>query len=156
MTLPISIAFGLHQLATIVWVGGMFFAHMALRPAAQAVVKAPDRLLLMQGVFRRFFPWVWVAILLLWASGLWIFLVVFKGQAALHVHVMMGIGTAMTAIFIYIWSFPYRKLKMALDAQNWPLAGAQLAVIRRLIAVNLVLGLITALTGSAGRYLTGG
>lgn len=156
MTLPLAIAFGLHQLATVVWVGGMFFAHMALRPAAQAVIRVPDRLRLMQDVFRRFFPWVWVAILLLWGSGLWIVLAVFKGQAAPHVHVMMGIGTVMTAIFIYIHALPYRRLKLAVNEENWPLAGARLALIRRLISVNLVLGLITALTGSAGRYLIAG
>ena len=97
MTFRLAIAFGLHQLATVVWVGGMFFAHMALRPAAQEVVKAPDRLLLMQGVFRRFFPWVWVSLLILWGSGLWAFLAVLQGQAGLHVHAMMGVATVMTA-----------------------------------------------------------
>jgi uncharacterized membrane protein len=156
MSFALAIAFGLHQLATIVWVGGMFFAHMALRPAAHEAVKAPDRLVLMLGVFRRFFPWVWVAISTLWLSGLWAFLAVFQGQAGLHVHAMMGVGTIMTAIFVYLYAFPYRRLKTAVQDENWSRAAAGLALIRRLIAVNLALGLITALFGSAGRYVLAG
>ena len=156
MSFALAIAYGLHQLATIVWVGGMFFAHMALRPAAHEVIKAPDRLLLMLGVFRRFFPWVWVAILILWGSGLWAFLAVFQGKAGLHVHAMMGGATVMTAIFTYLYAFPYGRLKTAIRDEDWARAAAELARIRRLIAVNLTLGLITALAGSAGRYVLAG
>lgn len=155
MTLGIAIAVGLHQLATIVWIGGMFFAHLALRPAVKQTVKVPDRLLLMRGVFGRFFPWVWGSILLLWGSGLWLFLVAFKAKAPVHVHVMMGIALVMTLVFVYIYVMPYRKLKIAIDYENWSWAAAKLALIRRLILVNLLLGLITALAGSSGRLLLG-
>jgi uncharacterized membrane protein len=150
MTLALAIAFGIHQLATIVWVGGMFFAHVVLRPTVEDVVKAPDRLLLMLGVLRRFFPWVWVAIALLWGSGLRIVLVASEGRAPLHVQLMMGLAVVMTVIFVYIYTVPFRRLKFAVGAQNWPLAGSRLALMRRLILTNLVLGLTTALTGSAG------
>jgi uncharacterized membrane protein len=155
VTLGIAIAVGLHQLATIVWIGGMFFAHLALRPAVKQTVKVPDRLLLMRGVFGRFFPWVWGSILLLWGSGLWLFLVAFKAKAPVHVHVMMGIALVMTLVFVYIYVMPYRKLKIAIDYENWSWAAAKLALIRRLILVNLLLGLITALAGSSGRLLLG-
>jgi uncharacterized membrane protein len=150
MTLTLAVALGTHQLAAIVWVGGMFFAHVVVRPALQEVVKAPDRLLLMLGVLRRFFPWVWVAIALLWGSGLWIVLAASEGGAPLHIRLMMGLAGVMTVIFAYIYSFPFRKLKTAVGDQNWPVAGSRLALIRRLILVNLVLGLTTVLTGSAG------
>lgn len=48
----------IHLLAAIVWVGGMFFAYMVLRPAAVEVLEPPARLRLWNVVFRRFFPWV--------------------------------------------------------------------------------------------------
>jgi len=153
MTLALAVALGLHQLAAIIWVGGMFFAHMVLRPAAHEGVKAPDRLLLMLGVFRRFFAWVWVSILLLWGTGLWVFLVPFGGKAATHIHLMTGIAAAMTVIFVFIYVLRYRGFRRAIQGQDWTRAGSALAAIRRLIAVNLVLGLITALAGSAGRYV---
>lgn len=34
----------LHVLATVVWVGGMFFAHFVLRPIAVAQLPPPQRL----------------------------------------------------------------------------------------------------------------
>jgi uncharacterized membrane protein len=149
----LATAFGLHQLATVVWVGGMFFAHMALRPAVSEVVQAPERLRLMLNVFRRFFPWVWAAVLLLWGSGLWVFLAVLQGRAPGHVHLMMGIGTVMTAIFVSIYTLPYVRLRRAVQREDWPSAAASLALIRRLIGINLVLGLIAALAGAAGSYV---
>ena len=57
-----GIALLLHALAAVVWVGGMFFAHMALRPVAASLLEPPQRLALWVGVFSRFFPWVFVAI----------------------------------------------------------------------------------------------
>ena len=45
----------LHLLAVLLWVGGMFFAHFILRPAAVEALEAPQRLKLMDAVLRRFF-----------------------------------------------------------------------------------------------------
>lgn len=153
MTLGFAAALGLHQLATIVWVGGMFFAHMALRPAIRDVVRGPERAVLMREVFGRFFPWVWASILLLWASGGWYLVFALHGKAAMHVHLMMGVASLMTLIFAYIFVSPYRKLKIAIDHERWALAGAEIALIRQLILVNLLLGLIVAVAGSAGQFL---
>jgi len=50
-----------HVLATVVWVGGMFFAHQCLRPVVRAQLEGPQRLRLWNGVFGRFFPWVWLS-----------------------------------------------------------------------------------------------
>ena len=152
MTLAIAVAFGLHQLAAVIWVGGMFLAHMVLRPAAKEALKGSERLQLMHGVFRRFFPWVWVCVSTLWGTGTWAFLVLLKGQAEPHVHLMMGLGALMTAIFLYIYFSPYRKFKMALEHEDFGRAGAKLGLIRTLILVNLLLGLIAVLAGSAGRF----
>jgi uncharacterized membrane protein len=156
MTFGLALALALHQLATIVWIGGMFFAHMALRPAVNEAVKGPNRVVLMLGVFRRFFPWVWASIVLIWGSGSWYFLTALKGKAALHVHVMMGIALCMTLVFVYIYTVPYRKLQVAVSREDWNSASSKVAQIRRLILVNLLLGLITALAGSAGSLFLAG
>jgi uncharacterized membrane protein len=153
MTYQWALAVVLHQLGTIVWVGGMFFAHVALRPAVNELLEPPQRLSLMRRVLGRFFGWVWFAILLLWASGLWIFLGHFGGKAGIHVHAMMGIAAVMTALFLYIWFVPFRRMKAAVSASDWPGAAARLGLIRPIILVNLVLGLITAVLGSAGPKL---
>lgn len=138
-----KISFLFHVLATVVWVGGMFFAHLCLRPVTVAQLEPPQRLALWRGVFARFFPWVWVCIILLAFSGQMI-AAEMGGMANLpvHGHIMAGIGYLMTAIFIYIWFVPYRALGKEVDAQNWPVAGAALARIRILVGANLVLGMV--------------
>lgn len=47
----------------------MFFAHMVLRPAAAETLDPPQRLKLMDAVFRRFFVWVWGAVGAILATG---------------------------------------------------------------------------------------
>ncbi len=46
-----------HLLGLTLWVGGMFFAHMALRPAL-GVLHPEQRLTLMAAVLANFFIWV--------------------------------------------------------------------------------------------------
>lgn len=131
-----------HVLATVVWVGGMFFAHQCLRPVALAQLEPPQRLRLWHGVFGRFFPWVWGAVLLLILSGQ-ILVLAMGGMAAVpvHVHVMAGIGYLMAAIYFVIYFLPYAALRRAVAAEDWPAAGVALNRIRQLVGTNLVLGL---------------
>ena len=63
-----TIGLVVHVLGAIVWVGGMFFAYVVLRPVAGEMEPGP-RLVLWRGVFRRFFPWVWASVLGLLLSG---------------------------------------------------------------------------------------
>lgn len=143
------IALALHLLAAMVWVGGMFFAHMALRPAAQELLEPPQRLPLLKRVLDRFFPWVWLAVILILATGYWVFLGPWQGQAGLYVHVMQGLGLVMAALYSFIYFVPYRRMGRALEAGDIPAAGAHMAVIRRIIGINLVLGLITSFIAAA-------
>ena len=95
-------AFGIaiHALAAAIWVGGMFFAYMVLRPSA-GLLEAPVRLQLWERVFSRFFPWVWTSVATLLASGLGVVFWGYGGFAAMgtYVHVMLGIGLLMMAIY---------------------------------------------------------
>ncbi|MDO9239917.1 MAG: hypothetical protein Q7U30_07875, partial [Methylicorpusculum sp.] len=86
-----SLAITLHLLATVIWVGGMFFAYMALRPVAAQLLEVPMRLTLWAQVFERFFPYVWGSIIILLLTGLWITFSVLggMGSAGMHVHTML-------------------------------------------------------------------
>lgn len=152
--MPFAIA--LHVLAAVVWVGGMFFAYMALRPVAANLLEPPLRLPLWSQVFGRFFPWVWVAIVALPVTGYWMILGPFQGMANIgwYVHAMQAIGWAMIAIFLHVYFAPYRRLNRAVAAGDWKEAGAQLAQIRRLVGTNLILGLVTITVATAGAYFT--
>lgn len=143
----------IHVLGAIVWVGGMFFAYLVLRPVAGAM-EPPARLELWRGVFGRFFPWVWASIAALLLSGygmLWLGLGGFAG-AGVHVHVMHLIGLVMMALFAHLYFGPWRRMQRALDRGDHPAAAAELVRIRMIVAINLGLGLITAAIGASGRY----
>jgi uncharacterized membrane protein len=144
-----SIAVILHIFSAVVWVGGMFFALLVLRPAS-GPLDPPARLALWLRVFTGFFPWVFVAIVLLLISGFTLFL----GGYAVgpHVHAMMAIGIVMILIFFHLFFAPWKRFRVAMAAGDNAGAAAQLNQIRILVTVNLVLGLITAAIGSSGRY----
>jgi uncharacterized membrane protein len=131
----------------------MFAAYVCLRPAAGGL-EPPQRLALWRGFFQRFFPWVWVAVVLLLASGYWMLVSAFGGfaKAPLYINLMQAIGLVMVALYAWLFHGPWLKFKRAVDARAWPDAGAQLNRIRRIIAVNLPLGLIVVVIGGTGRF----
>ena len=141
--LVISLLTLLHLLAAVIWVGGMFFAWMILRPAVGASLEAPQRLQLWNAVFPRFFVWVWLAVLLLPITGMGMWHMSFHGfeHAPRHVHMMAGIYLAMLALYLRISLLLLPRFQAAVHAQTWPVAGEVLAKIRRLVGINLLLGL---------------
>ncbi|MEW7978575.1 MAG: CopD family protein [Candidatus Sedimenticola endophacoides] len=141
----LSIVMTLHLLTALIWVGGMFFAHMALRPVAASLLEPPQRLPLLHGVLGRFFSWVWGCVLSILGSGLWLFIGPLGARGGLYIHAMMGLGLLMALIFFFIYFYPYRRMGAALAAGRIPVAGDQMALIRRLIGFNLLLGLLTTL-----------
>jgi uncharacterized membrane protein len=151
--LLITIALALHILSAVVWVGGMFAAYMCLRPAT-GPLEPPQRLALWRRFFAKFFPWVWVSVILLLASGYWMLTAHFGGfkGAPLYINVMQGLGWIMILLFFYLFHGAWMKFKRAVHAQDWPAAGAQLNRIRQIIAVNLPIGLIVVIIGGTGRF----
>ena len=149
-----GIALLLHLLAAVVWVGGMFFAYVALRPAA-AQLEPPVRLTLWVGVFKRFFPWVFAAIVTLLLTGYWMVLSFFGGFDAvgMHVHLMIWAGYVMMLLFFHVFFAPFKRLKRAVAAEDWSAGGKSLAQIRVLIGINLSIGLVVIAIASGGRYL---
>ena len=143
----------LHVLAAVVWVGGMFFAYMVLRPSA-GPLEPPLRLALWHRVFGRFFPWVWASIAALLASGYAMLFVRFGGFAGapLHINVMQATGILMMLLFLHLYFAPWRRFSRAVEAGAFPDAAAALNQIRRIVAINLVLGLITVAVGASGRF----
>lgn len=150
-----GLALLLHVWSAVIWVGGMFFAWMVLRPVAAGQLEAPARLTLWNGVFRRFFPWVFAAIAVLLATGYWMVLFFYGGfgNVGLYVHLMHWSGYAMILIFLHVYFAPTRRLAAAVAATDWPAGGRQLAQIRRLVGINLLLGLAVIAIASGGRHL---
>jgi len=138
-----TVLIALHVFAAVVWVGGMFFAYMVLRPSA-GPLETPLRLQLWQRVFGRYFPWVWASIAALLVSG-------FAG-APLNINVMQATGILMMLLFLHLYFAPWRRFSRAIGAGAFADAAASLNQIRRIVAINLVLGLITVAVGASGRF----
>lgn len=146
-----SLVYSLHVLAALVWVGGMFFAWMVLRPAAVNALEGPARLKLWVEVFQGFFRWVWVAVVLLPVSGVGMLHMHFNGfeTAPRYVQVMMGLYVVMTALFIRIQALMLPELRTVVIAQDWPAGAAVLGKIRRLVGINLIVGLVLVAIAAA-------
>lgn len=145
----------LHLLSAIVWVGGMFFAYMFLRPVAASQLEPPLRLSLWVGVFSKFFPFVWIAIILLPLTGYIMINDTWNGMAntPVYIHIMNGLGSIMILIFLHVYFAPFKRLKEAVIIQNWQQAGEQLNMIRKLVAMNTMLGIVVIIIAAGGRYL---
>lgn len=148
----ISLALVLHLLSAVLWVGGMFFAYVVLRPAALRL-EPPHRLTLWADVFARFFPWVWAIVVLLPVTGLWLMFRMFGGMGGSppYVHLMLALGLAMVVIYLHVYFAPYRRLRAATERRDWQAGATALAGIRRLVGVNLALGLVIIALVAAGR-----
>src|SRR4030081_2206000 len=148
-----ALALALHILGAVVWVGGMFAIYVSLRRAL-GTLEPPQRLRLMRVTFQKFFPWVWIAILFLLASGYWMVFKTFGGFAGVgvHVHLMQAIGWVMIALFLWLFHGPLLAFKRAAAAPAGRNAGGRLTRIRQIIAVNLPLGLIVVVIGASGRF----
>ena len=151
MMLMIGVAF--HIVAAVIWVGGMFFALVVLRPST-GPLDPPTRLALWQRVFARFFPWVWGAVAVLLISGFAMVIWGFGGftKIGTYVHVMIGLGIIMMLIYAHLYFVPWQRFRRAVAAGEWPVAAKNIDQIRQLVTINLVLGLITVVVGAAGRY----
>jgi uncharacterized membrane protein len=151
-----SVALLLHVLSAVVWVGGMFFAYVVLRPVAAIQLEAPQRLKLWEGVFTRFFPWVFLGIGLILATGLSMLVNEFGGigSATIDLQLMLGMGIVMMLIFFHLYFAPFQRLKRAVDAEDWSAGSRHLAQIRVLVGINLSLGLLTVAIAAGGRYLS--
>jgi uncharacterized membrane protein len=139
----------LHLLGVIAWVGGMFFMHVCLRPAAAEVLEPAPRIRLMHAAMRRFFAVVTAVIVILMLSGAGMI-----GMASheatrsglafnmpLDWYVMIALFIVMLLVFAHIRLALFRRLANALAAQAWPDAAKAITAIRLEVVINLMIGI---------------
>jgi uncharacterized membrane protein len=138
----------IHLVAGIVWMGGMTFMLLALRPATLALMEAQPRARLMGEVWRRFFAIVLVAIAALFFSGTHLYTATFKasklaggvGSVPLGWNLMLVLGITMMLIFGHIYFAGFRKFQRAVAAAEWPIAAKAAGQIHKLVLANFLLG----------------
>ena len=159
----------LHVLGVVIWVGGMFMMHFAVRPSAVELLSPPQRVPLLAATLRRFFGWVTIAVLVVLASGLLMFFGIGMAAGAMaagknaflegirlahvSVHAMFIIGLVMMAIYAHIRLAPFKRLQGAVTAQDWAAGARHLDQLRQLVAINLALGVIVIAVATLGRAI---
>jgi uncharacterized membrane protein len=135
-----------------------------VRPVAVAQLPPAQRLPLLGDILGRFFGWVTLAVLVVLATG--VAMIVGIGAAAgtgafgeglrlAHpsVHLMFALGLVMSLVFVFIRLGPFVRMRAAIGALQLPDAAGHLDLIRRLVATNLVLGIVTIGLATVGRAL---
>ena len=148
-----NLLYTLHVLGAVLWVGGMGFALLALRPA-MAVLEPAQRLALHEGALRRFFLIVWHAMPALLLTG-WALLFFWYGGfrgARWHVHLMQLTGLVMAAVFLALFLGPWRRFRAALAAGDRAAAAPAMGRVRQMVSINLALGLLTVAVAAWGRF----
>ena len=137
-----------HVLCAVLWVGGMFFAYVVLRPSL-SVLEPIQRIALHTQVFRRFFLVVWHAMPLILITGFAVLFGFYGGLAnvAWNIHLMLLLGLIMSAVFLFIFFGPYARFRRTTDRNR---AAAAIDSIRKLIGINLVLGIVTIVVAFLG------
>lgn len=130
----------LHIAAAMTWLGGAAFMLFALRPALAGQLAPPQRLPLIAQILTRFFALVWASIVILLLTGLAMLLAVGMKGAPIGWHLMFGIGILMFALFGHLYFGPFRRLKLAVTASDWPEGGRRVGQIATLALANLALG----------------
>lgn len=142
------ILLSLHLLSAVVWVGGMFFAHFCLRPAALDVLLPPQRLALWAATLKRFLFFVAVAVTVLLATGLELIHQAGFLSAPLGWHVMAVLGVLMACVFTYIYAILFPKFIAHCERSAWVDAGQVQNKIRQLVSLNLAIGTVVMIAAA--------
>ena len=148
-----AVAIALHAIAAAVWVGGMFFMLVVFRPAVQTL--DPEiRASMMRTTLKKFFPWVWMSIVILLLTGYWL-VGAFGGFGSVpaYVHIMHLLGWVMIVLFAFMYFKPNKAFQAAIEQGDKAQAMTSLGTVRTIVLVNLVLGLAIFAIVTGGRYL---
>ncbi|MGD9000983.1 MAG: CopD family protein [Granulosicoccaceae bacterium] len=141
------------MIAINIWVGGSFFTVIVLYRAVGRLDSAHQHLL-MAAVLRRFFFWIWIAMAALLASGAWMIASLFGGfaNAPRYIILMAILGLLMTSVFLVMFFGPYRLYQQSRLTGDAAARRRLLVWIRRLSALNMVLGLCVVLVVGGGPH----
>lgn len=128
-----------HLAAAIVWMGGMAFMLLALRAPMAQLLQPPARLQLAAAVMQRFLAMAALSVVVLLGSGAYLLTAAPRG-APVGWHAMAGIGVVMALLFAHLYFGPWRRMKAAVSATDWPAAGQRMTQITTIAKLNFTLG----------------
>jgi uncharacterized membrane protein len=149
-----TVVFPLHILATIVFLGGLFFASVVFQPIARGLDIETASSLWHQ-VLSRFFAWAWVSMLLILATGIGMVFLKFGGFSGVPMihRGNMAIGIPAIALFGYVFFGPWQLYRRTMSRGDLTAAQRELTRVRVVMAIILVLGLVASVVSGVGRYI---
>ncbi|MBF0423287.1 MAG: CopD family protein [Magnetococcales bacterium] len=132
----------------------MFFAYWVLRPAVENLALA-EKINLWAQVLQKFFSWVWLISFSLPVTGYWMVFHELGGfqNVGIHIHVMHIMGWIMILLFLYVYFSPFKKLLWLTKEKLYPEAGLYMVKIRRIVLINLLLGVVVSTLATVGPFL---
>jgi uncharacterized membrane protein len=145
-----NLVLAVHLLAMTAWVGDMAYALLVLRPGLTVLDPAARRTL-HGATGKKFFLIVWHAMPLMLLTGWAMIFGVYGGFANLPVtvNIMHLLGLIMAVLFLVLFFGPWKAFRAAVGAEA---AIEAVGKMRRLMAVNLVLGVVTVVVASLGHW----
>lgn len=149
-----ALAIIFHLIAINIWVGGMFFIIIVLGKVV-STLEEPEQQAFWQAILKRFFFWVWLAVIGLLATGISMIFYRFGGvdYSPWYVLVMASLGISMAVVFLVIYFIYYRNFEREFNAGNINGSRHQLRIIRSLGILNMVLGFCVVVVIGASPYL---
>jgi len=149
-----TIVFPVHIVATIVLLGGLFFASVVFRPIASGLDIQTASALWHQ-TLSRFFAWGWASLLLILASGIAMVFLKFGGFSGVPIihRANMAIGIPAIALFGYVFFGPWRAYRRTIARRDWTAAQTEIRRVRVLIGIILGLGFVASVVSAVGRYI---
>lgn len=149
-----ALAIIFHLVAINIWVGGMFFIIVVLGKVV-STLEVPAQQAFWQHTLKRFFYWVWLAVIGLLGTGIGMILYRFGGveNTPWYIIAMASLGISMAVVFMVIYFVFYKKFEREINAGNIEGSRNQLRMIRRLGIVNVVLGFCVVVVIGGSPYL---
>ena len=122
----------LHLFFMALWIGGMIYTLLFLRPSLQSLKREEDRADLLRRLYGRFFAGVWLAVAVLFISGMGLWHGYRKDLSTNPLfHFKLFLFALMVLVFSYIYFFLFRK--------------GRYSTIPNLVWINLALGTLIIL-----------
>ena len=141
-----GLVLSLHLLGMALWVGGMAYALLVLRPSL-GLLDQTQRVSVHLQTLTRFFRLVWHVMPIVLVTG-WAMYFLREGGLAnpdWHINAMQGLGIVMAAVFLYAYFGPFRKARRAIRPQP-----ATFESIRSLVSLDLAIGAAIVVIASLG------
>lgn len=146
-------ALALHTLAATLWIGGLFFALVVLRPVLSAM-EAKERRAMWGRVLPGAFATAWIMVVVLFVTGYGVLYFGYEGlaSAGAHVRIMEWVGNFMFLLFGWMYFRPFKSFMRALADKNEERQALEMIRLKNANSLLLALGLIVTALGATGYF----